>query len=62
MLQHKKMAHDNGGNVDVMMSGVGTNQQCEYAHTASFGSAKTDEGKTFTMLPQFCTQICYHRT
>ena len=56
------MAHDNGGNVDVMMSGVGTNQQCEYAHTASFGSAKTDEGKTFTMLPQFCTQICYHRT
>ena len=56
------MVHDNEGNVDITMSGVGTNQQREYAHTASFGSAKTDEGKTFTMLAHFCTQTCYHRT
>lgn len=45
------MTHDNGGNVDIMISGVGTNQQCEYAHTASFGSAKTDEGATFRSNP-----------
>ena len=61
----QKMAHDNEGNVDIMMSGVGTNQQCECAHTASFGSAninKTDEGKTFTILPHFYSQACYHHT
>ena len=44
------MSHDNGGNVDIMMSGVGANQQGEHAHTTSFGSAninKTDKDNIY---------------
>lgn len=48
----QKMAHNNGGDVDITMSGVGTNQQGEQAHTASFGSANINNTNEGTGVPR----------
>lgn len=62
------MVQDNGGNADIVMSGVGTNKQCEDAPTVSFGSANinnADKGNIYHALVTTTTLLytrSYHPT